>query len=136
MAIIDYADLTECLSTDGFPDRADGWKLKHTDSGKQYLRVTGVWVDMELGLSFAPPTKSGTITTDGAGQASIVFGQPFIDDAYTVALTCADNGTQVVVAHVVDKSASGFSIYTRSARSGQLAGSITVSWLATRNYNE
>jgi hypothetical protein len=97
MAIIDYADLTECLSTDGFPTRPDGWKLKHTDTGRQYHMVSEVWVDMDLGFSFAPPTKSGSVVTDGDGLASVVFGTPFIDNAYTVALTCNATGINMVI---------------------------------------
>jgi hypothetical protein len=66
--IIDYAgSLTECLTTDdpggglplGFPDRSDGWFLKHLDTGDTYQRVMGEWKLMALGFSYAPPTKSG-----------------------------------------------------------------------------
>ena len=136
MAIVDYAGfVTECLVEDGFPARRDGWMLKHTDNGKQYLRVSGQWVNMEMGLSFAPPTKSGSVVTGTDGTASIVFGTPFVDNAYTVALTCSDNGNQPIIAVLVSKTKNGFSIITRSTRSGQATSNITVSWLATRNYN-
>ena len=109
--------------------------LKHTDNGKQYHRVSGEWVDMELGLSFAPPTKSGLVVTGADGISTIVFGTAFVDDAFTVALTCRDLGTDPVIAVIVSKTRSGFSLITRSTRSGQPKPNVTVSWLATRNYN-
>ena len=136
MAIVDYAGfVTECLVEDGFPARKDGWVLKHTDNGKQYHRVSGQWVDMEMGLSFAPPTKSGLVVTGADGTSNIAFGTRFVDDAYTVALTCIDNGTQPVIALLVSKTRNGFTLISRSTRSGQPTSGISISWLATRNYN-
>ena len=135
MAIVNYAgSITECLTTDGFPSRPNGWFLKHIDNGKQYHRVGDEWKDMELGLSFAPPTKSGVITTDVGGAAVVTFGTPFVDDDYTVVLTCG-NAAPPPVAQLVSKASSGFEMQTRNAKTGLALGVVPVSWLATRNYN-
>lgn len=136
MAIVDYAGfVTVCTSVDGFPTRADGWVLKHTDNGRQYHRVSGQWIDMELGLSFAPPTKSGSTLTDVDGTAAIAFGTPFVDSQYIVMLTCLDpGGTQTAVAFVETKTKDGFTVQAKN-KNGNPAGMATVTWLATRIYN-
>ena len=142
MAIIDYPNLTECLSTDiegisppGFPERPNGWFLKHLDTGNVHHRVNGVWVDWGLGLSFAPPTKSGRVQTDNNGNALVIFGTPFIDDQYTVCLTCADEGVPVN-AYKRQLTPNGFNIITREPKNhDKPVRDVFVSWLATRIFN-
>lgn len=135
MAIVDYPGLTLCLVSDGFPDRDDGWHLSHIDTGDQYIRVAGTWETRGLGYSFAPPTKSGIATTNALGRAGVRFGTPFVDDAYTVALTCTYDGSSAL-AMVDTKVAAGFSMRTFDPATGNAKGDVIVSWLATRNYNE
>lgn len=135
MAVVDYANfIVECLTSDGFPVRDDGWLLKHVDTGQQYIRVSGEWKSLALGLSFAPPTKSGSVVTDADGVAEIVFGTPFIDDAYTIVMTCGNTYPSPVV-QTTGQTANGFSMQSRYARTGEALGSVPVAWLATRNYN-
>lgn len=136
MTIKDFGGfLSSGLSADGFPVRPDGWILIHVDTGDTYNRRSGQWQQLGLGLSFAPPTKSGLVQTDENGIADITFATPFVDDLYTVALTCGDEGGLPNVALVSSRLATGFSIITRSTQSGQPTEQVTVSWLATRNYN-
>ena len=137
MAVVDYANfVTECLTSDGSPERSDGWLLKHTDTGYQYIHVSGTWLSLALGLSFAPPTKGGRVTTDASGLATVTFGTPFVDDGYAVILTCGDlGGMQPPLAVMVSRSASGFSIKTYYSRTGNSVGNVIVSWLATRDFN-
>ena len=138
MAIIDYPNLTEMLSDDGsYPDRPNGWFLKILDTGETFHRVAGVWVVWGLGLSFAPPTKSGVIITDNNGQASVVFGTPFFDDNYSVQLTCNREPSEGVLVGVTDetsKTATGFGLFIID-KNGKPVRDVTVSWLATRSFN-
>ena len=136
MAIVDYPNLTECLESDGFPDRPNGWFLKHIDTGEVHHRVAGEWVNWGLGLSFAPPTKSRDIMTDNDGLATITFEVPFYDSNYTVGLTCYSQGGKIVpVALLLDgsKTKNGFKIKTVSAKTGLPLRDILVTWLATRH---
>jgi hypothetical protein len=137
MAIVDYAGfVTECLSTDGFPTRDDGWLLKYTDTGAQYIRISGAWQSLGLGLSFAPPTKSGSVTTNSSGLATIAFTAPFSDTNYSVILTCQSaSGTTIPTAVVTARTASGFSLRSVRTSTGAVLGSILVYWKATRNSN-
>jgi len=136
MAIVDYPNLTECLSTDGFPARGDGWFLKHIDNGNSYHRVAGEWVSWGLGLSFAPPTKSGRTTTNASGVGTVTFGTPFYDTSYTAILTCTHpGGNQPPLALMTNRTASGFTFQTVYSRTGNNVGNITVAWLCTRDYN-
>ena len=137
MAVVDYGNvLTECLTTDGFPIRPDGWFLKHLDTGQTYFRRDGAWELLALGLSFAPPTKSGRVVTDAAGEAVIAFVTPFIDNVYTIALTCGDNGIQPIIALMVEREPTGFTLIVRNTRTGQpVTTGISVAWLATKDYN-
>lgn len=134
MAIVDYPGLTSCLSSDGFPARDDGWHLNHVDTGEQYICIAGAWEARGLGYSFAPPTKSGTATSNARGQAAIRFGTPFVDDAYTVALTCTYAGASAL-AMVDAKVAAGFSVLTLDPATGDALANVSFSWLATRSYN-
>jgi hypothetical protein len=138
MAIRDFDNLTEALSSDGLLDRPDGWFWKQTDTGNVFHRVSGAWEPWGLGLSFAPPTKSGIATTDGDGNGEVSFGSPFIDSDYSVQLTCDQpDNERSVVAMLIDQEANRFTFVTRRAtRLSQEVGNVTVTWLATRSFNE
>ena len=113
----------------------DGQFFKEFDTGEAYIRVNGVWICINLGLSFIRATKSGRITTDANGFYRIAFTTPFINNLYTVAFSSEDRGNQPVVAFFSNILTTGFDIQTRNTRSGQPEGSVVVSWLATRDYN-
>ena len=139
MAIKDFANfITEALTSDGFPERDDGWLLKYIDTGVQYIRRNGAWEELSLGLSFAPPTKSGIETTDNDGNGEIVFGTPFIDNDYSVQFSCNfPQNERSVASFVVEKTQSGFTFITlETTRRSRPVGNITVSWLATRSFNQ
>ena len=68
----------------------DGHIFKELDTGESYTRVAGIWVWMETGLSFIKATKSGKITTPANGIFHVTFNTPFIDNDYTVSLTCLE----------------------------------------------
>lgn len=139
MAIKDYSTfITEALTSDGFPERADGWLLKHTDTGLQYIRRSGQWEELSLGLSFAPPTKSGDAVTDDDGEGSVTFGTPFIDDDYSIQFSCSlPANERSVVVLFTSQNANGFTFVTQEAtRRSRRVGNIEVTWLATRSFNE
>lgn len=139
MAILLSDTVWEGKSTEARPTPAEGAKdgqfYKELDTGESYIRVNGVWTFINLGLSFIKATKSGHITTAANGQYHVTFVTPFIDANYSVALTCEDQGSKPAIATKLNKTINGFDIYTRRSTSGQLTGSIHVSWLATRDYN-
>ena len=137
MAVVDYANfIVEALETDGFPDRVDAWQLRQTDTGEQYIHVGGAWLSLALGLSFAPPTKSGQVVTNANAVATVTFGTPFKDANYTVSLTCQyPGGNQPPIALITSKTADGFTIQTVYSRTGNNSANITVCWLCTRNHN-
>ena len=129
----------EGLSTETKPGIAeganDGHVFKELDTGESYTRVAGVWEYINLGLSFIKATKSGKITTNASGQYHVTFVTPFINDDYTVALTCQDPGNNnTAIAYKKNITSSDFDIQTRN-KNGQALGNQVVSWLATRNYN-
>jgi hypothetical protein len=139
MAIVDYAGMiVQCLSSDGKPVRPDGWTLSWIDTGEQFFHRDGAWELMGLGYSFAPPTKSGRITTDANGLYSVVFSTGFVDDLYSVALSCQDIGTKKAqpMAFKKDITATGFTIQTRDTQKGDPMPNIIVSWVATRMHND
>ena len=104
------------------------------DTGNEYFRVSGAWVADPTG--FIKATKSGRITTDENGVYSVVFETALADTNYTVALSTDDAPeTNETLAHFSDLTTTGFTIHTRSVKNGHPAGSVVVSWLATRNYN-
>lgn len=131
--------LIECLSTDTKPDAPDGWFLKEIDSGISYIRRNGEWVSLGLGLSFIMATKSGQIVTDANGEYTLVFDTPFCSNDYSIALTCSDTTPQpqngVPIALVCNCAECGFKIKTYGSKSGNKWPGVSVSWLATRNYN-
>lgn len=135
MGIIDFAGLTICLSSDGQPERADGWWLLWIDTGETFLHVGGAWVGQGTGFSFAPPTKSGRVTTDANGRAVIVFDVPFVDNQYGVSYGCMDIGTgkKQPLVYTVNQTASGFTIQTRDTEKGDWMPNITVTYVATRH---
>jgi hypothetical protein len=114
----------------------DGHIYKELDTGESYVRVSGEWKNINLGLSFIKATKSGLVTTNASGVYAVVFTTPFISDEYTVAFGIRDAGSSMVVAaYFSDITPGGFSIQTRNVRTGLPVGDVVVSWLATRNYN-
>jgi hypothetical protein len=138
MAIEDFDNLTEALSSDGLLDKPDGWFWKEVDTGIVYHRVKGEWRSWGLGLSFAPPTKSGILITDDDGLGEVAFGDPFVDDNYSVQLSCnlPQNGRSIV-ALIMNKDKNGFTLVTQEAsRRSREVENVTVSWLATRSFNE
>ena len=116
-------------------DARDGHMFMELDTGQAYFRRSGVWEFTEVGLSFVKATKSGRLTTDANGEVEVIFNTPFIDDAYSITLTCVDTGIQPTIPSKYDRTKDGFKIRTRNTRSGQLIGNIECSWLATRDYN-
>lgn len=123
--------------TDILPYLADGHIYKQLDTGESYIRRNGVWTFINPGLAFIKATKSGRATTDANGIATIVFTTPFINNEYTVSLSCSDPGgppAKLAVAYKFDRSTAGFSIVTRGTNA-QPVGGIEVSWLATRDYD-
>ena len=129
----------EGLSTETKPGdeqgSRDGHIFKELDTGESYTRIAGSWHFINLGLSFIKATKSGKITTDANGFYHVVFNTQFIDENYSVALSTQDEGTtKIIAAYFKNILSNGFDIYTRN-RNGVLEPNISVSWLATRNYN-
>jgi hypothetical protein len=123
--------------TDALPGLRDGHFFKQIDVGESYFRRAGVWENVNLGLAFIRATKSGRVTTDGNGDAQVVFNTPFSDVDYSVALSCVDisgPGAKFPLAYKYNRLPTGFRIVTRRTN-GQVLGDIEVSWLATRDYN-
>lgn len=90
-------------------------------------------------LLLAASTKSGRITTDANGVYNVVFNTPFVLD-YSVALSIQDlpdwHNREAIIAYKSNRTMDGFTIITREAKKGCApVGGITVSWLATINYN-
>ena len=85
----------ESTSAEGKPTYAqgarDGHFLKELDTGLQWVRRYGEWESMDVGLSFIAATKSGRITTEEDGTYHVDFVTPFVDDLYSVALSCVEN---------------------------------------------
>jgi hypothetical protein len=131
-----YEDIVECLTSDGFPPVKEGLHVKFVDTGKMWLCYHGGWSYVGMGQSYAPPTKSGVVTTDANGAATIVFGTHFADDNYTIALSCKVKNEKRPIANWIAKSSTGFSIVAINPLTGNTVASTDVSWLCTRNYNE
>jgi hypothetical protein len=129
----------EGVSTETKPDDLtggrDGHFFKELDTGETYVRLDGAWEYVNLGLAFVKATKSGRATTDGSGVTHIAFTTPFIDDQYSIALSCQDPGGGVgLIAYFANRTAAGFDVYTRRA-AGTTVPNIPISWLATRDYD-
>jgi hypothetical protein len=113
----------------------DGHLFKELDKGLTYIRRLGIWESMGVGLSFIMATKSGLITTNSSGYYDVIFVTPFINDQYTVSLTCKDGtSTKVTIVTFDSIATGGFRIWTRKTN-GNIQPNVIVSWLATRNYN-
>ena len=113
----------------------DGHIFKQLDTGESYIMRKGKWHFINLGLSFIKATKSGRVVTDANGNYHVTFTTPFINDQYSVALSCQDSGTSPAIASKLNKTINGFDIYTINSRSGAVVANQVVSWLATRDYN-
>lgn len=72
--------------------------------------------------------KAGTITTDGAGQASVVFNTAFPDTDYAIAL-CGYR-VETIIATWLNRTISGFDVRTEEDK-GQTYGNVEVLWVAT-----
>ena len=99
-----------------------------------FIRRYGMWEGMESGYSFVMATKSGRVTTDANGDAEIVFFTPFINDEYSIALSCIDPGgppAGAVLAYKYDRLNTGFKVITRRTNAQPVAN-VEVSWLCTR----
>ena len=130
MAIVDYKTHTECLSTDGFPHRPEGWFLKHMDTGRQYYVWHGGWFPDGLGLSLAPLTKSGRVTTDERAVATVTFEIPFAANNYSIQTACHLLEEDLpIVAMVADRLPNEFTILTLNAMSGERVPEVLVNWL-------
>jgi len=130
----------EGISTDpkpanGVDGARDGHIFKELDTGESYIRRNGSDYYINLGLSFIKATKSGRITTDANGSYHVSFVTPFINNLYTVALSCQEYGTQPAIASFNNIAINGFDIQTRYSRTGNVRPSTVVSWVATRDYN-
>jgi len=118
------------------PVAKNGQIFKEMDTGESYHLRAGVWEYVNLGLSFIRATKSGRITTGDNGNYHIIFNTPFINDQYSVSLTCEDLGAvKPPLAFKHTKTKEGFYIQTRDSKKGDPFGNVAVSWLATRNYD-
>jgi hypothetical protein len=72
--------------------------------------------------------KSGTVTTDGGGVATITFNTPFADTNYAIALGAMDSGdTETVMWD--NKAVDGFTVKSENDR-GQDSTSVTFNWIA------
>ena len=131
-----YGYLIESTEDEGLPEPQEGAYCKFVDSGEVYYCFHGGWHPYGLGLSYAPPTKSGVVTSDTNGDASVVFGIPFIDDNYTIALSCKVKNEKYPVANWTVKNADGFSVHVTNPLTGAKVASVDVSWLCTRNHND
>jgi len=116
-------------------DALDGHIFKELDTGESYIHRSGQWEFINLGLAFIKATKSGRAVTDSQGNWDIVFETPFIDDQYSIALSCEDpGGPPGVIVYFYSRLPSGFSVKSRNF-AGAVKGGVEFSWLATRDYN-
>ena len=139
MAVAEYGGtIIEALSTDVLPEKPNGWFLKLLDTGETFIRRNGTWAFLNLGMSSftKTTTKSGRVTTKADGTTQVLFNTPFLDNEYSIALSCTDVGrsAKLPFAYKYDRRPTGFGIITRRLN-GQPVGGIEVSWLCTRDYN-
>jgi len=101
MTILLGGTVWEGLSTEPRPTyeqgARDGHFYKELDTGESYIRLNGVFTFVNLGLSFIKATKSGKIVTDETGFYHVDFTTHFINDQYTVALSCQDQPTNIYI---------------------------------------
>jgi len=139
MAILLGDTVWEGLSTEARPTYAEGARdghfLKELDTGESYIRKNGVFEYINLGLSFVKATKSGKATTNALGRAEIIFATPFIDNNYSITLTCEEpSSPPVCIPFSRNQMPGGFYIRVRAV-DGAPKPNVAVSWLATRDYN-
>lgn len=116
-------------------NKRDGHIFKEMDTGESFIHRSGDWHYINLGLAFIKATKSGRIVTDANGDYEVIFNTPFINNDYTVALSCEDTGGGIMpLAFKWGRQPTGFKIKSRRFN-GTSLGNITVSWLATRSYD-
>ena len=72
--------------------------------------------------------KGGTITTDGNGVFSVVFGSPFADSNYQILFSCEGSG-DVVIATWTNKTMNGFDISSDND-GGKTEPNAIVDWIA------
>ena len=88
-----------------------------------------------MSLAFIKATKSGRAVTDAQGNWDIVFQTPFIDNQYSIALSCEDpGGPPGVIVYFHTRSGGGFRVKSRNF-AGAVKGNVEFSWLATRDYD-
>jgi len=139
MAILLSDSIWEGVSTETKPNIGTGGRnghfFKELDTGETYLLRNGVWDFVNLGFSFIRATKSGRATTNATGDWSITFATPFIDDQYSIALSCEDPGIPPgYIAYFHTRTKFGFSVKTRNF-AGAVKGNVPFSYLATRDYD-
>jgi hypothetical protein len=80
-----------------------------------------------------PTVKSGTVTTNPAGNGTVTFNTAFPDTNYSISLTPQDPGDSTMCMYN-SKTASGFNLTTEDD-GGKSEGSVTVDWIAIAHYN-
>jgi hypothetical protein len=87
------------------------------------------------GLSNDPKPTKAQGANDGHGHYLVTFVTPFSNEDYSVTLSVMDSSSATPIPSFLNITMYGFDIYSRNSRSGQLVGNVTISWLATKNYN-
>jgi len=72
--------------------------------------------------------EGGTITTDGEGVFSVVFGSPFPDTNYQILFSC-EGSADVTIATWTNKTVNGFDI-SSDDDGGKTEPNTTVDWIA------
>lgn len=85
------------------------------------------------GNGSGPTVKSGTVTTNPAGNGTVTFNTPFPDTNYSIALTPQNPGDSTMCMYS-SKTASGFDLVTEDD-GGKAEGSVTVDWIAIAHYD-
>ena len=137
MAVVDFGGtVIECLSSDEKPNKPNGWFLKELDTGLSYIRKSGSWENINLGLAFIKATKSGEVETNVNGEAHITFNTVLHDTDYGVQFGInGDSGEEeLVTAYAHNLTVNGFDVITRD-KNGHAIGNIKICWLAMRFYN-
>ena len=80
-----------------------------------------------------PTVKSGTVTTNPAGNGSVSFNTAFPDTNYSISLTPQDPGDSTMCMYS-NKAVSGFDLATEDD-GGKSEGSVTVDWIAIAHNN-
>lgn len=81
-----------------------------------------------------PAIKSGTVTANGEGVATVIFTTPFPDANYAISVICKGTGGTIAAVYS-NKTAAGFSLkavklVTTEHLGGKAAGAI-IDWRAT-----